>query len=166
MKRAARAAGIVLACLVAVYAVELAAPAPVLIAVAVAGVGLVAAGLSVSPEWTVWAGAFLLGLVYVVKLAVRDGDVDPFAPAVAVALYLIVEARDVVSAGSGPLGARAWHSLTVGFASALVVAALLGAGTAVRTSGPVAIGVSAICGAALLLGFASFAETRSRTGDD
>lgn len=160
---AARSAAVVLACAVALYAIRLGDGTPAVAVMALAGAGLVAAGTVRAGERAVWAGVFLLGLTYATALALRDGDIDPFAPAVAVALYLVTEAGDVVSSGAGRMGARAWHSATVGFASALVVAVLLIAGTLARTAGPVAVAGSALCGALLLLGLVSVAGGRAHT---
>ena len=160
MIAAVRASGVVLAVLLAVYPLQMGDVAPALVAIAVTGVVLATAGLTVAPEWALWAGAFFLGLGYVVNLALRGGDVDPFAPGVAVGLYLVVEARDVAESGRAHAVARLWHSLSVGFGAALLVAALLVAGTAVRASGPLAVAFSALCGVAVLSGFAAFAGKR------
>jgi hypothetical protein len=160
MIAATRACGVVLAVLLAVYPLRMGDVSPALLAIAVTGVVLAAAGLTVAPEWTLWAGAFFLGLGYVAALALRGGEVDPFAPAVAVGLYLVVEARDVAESGRAHAAARLWHSLAVGFGAALLVAALLVAGTAVRASGPVAVAVSALCGVVVLSGFAAFVGKR------
>jgi hypothetical protein len=163
---ATRATALLLAGLLAVYPLRMGDATPVLAALAAAGVVAVAAGLLRAAEWTVWVGAGLLGLGYVVNLALAGGEVDPFAPAVAVGLYLVVEARDVASSDSERASARLWDSLTVGFASALIVAVLLLAGTAVTASGPLAVAASALCGAVALSGLAAFAGRRAAADRD
>ena len=162
---AARAAALVLACVLGLHPALLADADPVVVVLGVAGVGLVAAAFLPRAGWAAWAGAGALGAAYVVALALRDGAVDPFAPAVAVGRYLVVEAHHLASSERAGLEGRVWHSLTIGFLSALIVAGLLLAGAATTADGPLAVAATAVCGAVALFGLVSFLGPRTRSDD-
>lgn len=161
MIAAIRAGAVGGAAVVAAYAIR-AVDAPVVPAVlVVAGAVAVVAGVLGGLGPAVWAGVLLQGTGYVAAVALRGHELDPGAPLVAAILFLVTEAADVTPP-RGAAARRLWGSLAVAFATAFLAGALLVAGAAFRTTGAVAAGASAVCGALLLVGLAAFAGERVR----
>jgi hypothetical protein len=160
---ALRAGAVVLVASVAAYTVVAVDASRGAAGVALAGAVCAAAGV-VRWAWAAWPGVALVATGYVAAVAVRGGDVDPGAPAVAAILFLVAEVPDVAASGPTGAAARLWHSLAVCFAAAFLAGALLIAGTASRTGGAIAVAGSALCGAIVLWGLAAFAGGRARNG--
>lgn len=130
-------------------------------AAAVVGVSMILLAVSGRIGWAGWLGTWLLGAAYVGSLG---GDaVEPWAPAVAVGLYVVVELCDIASTtprSRRVIEARLLHTLFVGCVAGVAGSLLLVAGASSAPGGLLPVVVSALCGIGVLWGLVAVQAAR------
>lgn len=154
MRTVLRVAVVVVAAMVAAHCAAIGEASAISRSLAAAGLVFVVVATALQLGWCSWAGAGVLGVAYTFSLAAAQPGLDPLAPVVAVALYLVVELLDVgVDAVASPKvrSARVFRAGAVGCAGAVVATGLLVLGAASPATGTLATVAMSACGCVLLV---------------